>query len=383
MILSACTLCAQPILILKSSVYSDVDWALRAENRFDVSNSPSADFHWTISNDAIHAKGFTENNKQTLHINTNLRALYSHTDAFRLAASYRNISYGSAEILPLYPSWSSLQYKRRMQHWGGIEGTGSIGALNINASGSIKALYLTPYMIDPADFELKPQSNDTYQDVYANLLLGINVLGSVDVYAGIDYKDALYTDNNEFGISNVMLGSKVRIQASDIGQLLLTAHLTHREGEPVSAEKANLLHSKARYQHRFNPDLSGFITLENNMCVDNEASALYLVSNYARVQLRYNMPWDAESTSYLTGGFKYSPENDANALFADSELRVMGNVYARLGCNVTLDRYQHYTGAMCYRFSSINEIALAYHHREFSSRPGKTDYWGLETKLYW
>lgn len=373
----------QTLASLKTEVYADADWNLRAENHLDISFPQGKHLQWDLSSDFIRAVGFTDNQIQDTHNHTTIGMTYIPYTRLTLGTEYRNIVFGDADILPLYPTWSNMQYKRHMQHWAHVNVSGSWSVLAWKLNGAFKSLDLTPYLIDPVDFELKPQADDSYQDVYSSANIGWSVGPNVLLHAGLDIKESLFADSGAYDFNVFELGCNFQTDIGNAGMLSADISVTHRDGKDVNPQTQNLIHSQIRYKHNLVSGLSGFITFENNSCMDAELSEVYLISNYVRAQLRYTMPWDEQSLSYITSGYKYSPENNANAVFADAEAYLGLGVMTRLGFSHIPDRFNHLQASLAYRFSAVNDVGLVYHHREVIARPGKTDYWGLETKLYW
>jgi len=384
LLLFACLdlLSAQPGFMLDSGFYLDDDLDLKVSNRIGVYGQFGSGFDWELESDLRRAVG---QSGPRLHeyIHT-AQAEVGHKSAlgnFRVA--YANTIYGEPELMGLYPAWMPVAvYKRLMAQQGYLSASSSHEAWSLDAGALYRYLRVEPWQLDFSDFQFYPQPRTGFADLYGDARLSWQAGQDLSFYAAVHLKAGFYDENDPYDYNAVKLGSDLHIKPWARGRLDAGFAVSHREGDAIDAPRANLVQTRLRYQHSLMPSLNGFITWENNTCFDDSLSALYLISNYLRPQLVYSLDYDGTGMSFLRLGAKYSPENDANAIFGDAEARIWKGLYAGLGYGNIPDRMEQYSSALLYRFWG-SEAGLRYQHREFKIYPGKTDYWGVETRLYW
>lgn len=328
-------------------------------------------------------------NQKAWHI-TDLTAAYDR-GPLELRAEYQNIRFTSPTLLQMYPALDPNEYqKRRMQHLGTFSAAYETRRLELGAHAQYKYLRNTPYLAqlnDVWEIEMVEQDNAGYSDVYFGTDLGGKLLPNLTLGLGADYKDALQADSGLYRLTNLKAGLAADYQIPAGVQMNASFELTNRDGPSVPDQKRNLLHTRLRLQKRLSPALSGFIVYENRSCADSKLGSYRLISNYLRGQLRFTFPWDPSASSYLVAGAKCSPENKADAIFAEADHKLVGRLIAGAAANLQPDHLSLYTAKLSYYFLPASEIHLQYYFRDGNSDTvggkGNRSYLGLGSSLYW
>ena len=375
-------LLAQPRLSMDAGLYLDDELELKARNRISATGSFGQGWNWELQSDLHRSRGQSAAQLEELtHAGKAELGYQSGLGTYRLG--YTHSVFGESSLLGLYPAWMpALNYKRLMAHQASFSSHNAYDDWSLDAYGIYRHLRVEPYSFDFGDFQFHPQDPEGYSDAFGGAKLSWDASNAVKIYTAMEIKAGFHAEEDPYDYSTVTLGCEGLYKPLPQGRLEGSVQISHRDGDAIDAPKANLVRARLRYQHTFMPGLSGFITWENNTCFADSLSALYLISNYLRPQLVYTLDYDPSGMSYLRLGGKYSPENEASAVFGDGEARLWKGLYASLGAGLIPERLEQYSSALLYRFSS-SELGIRYLHREFIIYPGKTDYWGVETRLYW
>lgn len=375
-------LAAQPRFALNTGLFTDEDWEPRIHNRLSVNGSLGRQLDWELESDLYRSQGLSGPQQQVLSHDARASLAY-RMSSLRLKAQYANTLYDDSVLMGLYPVWMPFNtYERRMAHQGSMTAGWELGAISIDASGIYRYLRAKPWMLDMSDFQLYPQDPEGFSDLYASGEVGYRIGSDIRVLVAYDHKQGFYSEDATYDMNSVKLGCEASVKPLENGRLEGSVAVSHRSAEAIDDPRANLVKARLRYQHRLLPNLSGFLSWENNSCFDDDLGAIYLISNYLRGQCVYTLDYDASASSYLRLGGKYSPENDASAVFADAEAKLVKGLYAGVGTMLIPERLEQYHGSLGYRLGSA-ELGLRYQHREFKIYPGKTDLWGLETRVWW
>ncbi len=301
---------------------------------------------------------------------------------WELEAGYRNLFFGSPDTLGLYPDWKPfVAQERTLQHQATLIAGYKTPFLTASSHAQFKYLRYRPWELDLNTFELVPGPREGVGDVYYGLGLQTPPVGGISAHLALDRHQALSTEI--YGLDQFNGGLDAEYRLGTYGWFSGSVNWTWRQGEGVPDQKRHLLQSTLRYQQRFTPDLAGFVYLVNNSCLDAGFNGLYLVSNYLRAQLKYSLPTDPSTSSYLLAGGKFSPENSASALFAETELRVWKSVYAGGGVNFQPGRQFTLSGKLGYFFNPTSELRLLYSHRANTLLNYSSDFIGLGSSLHW
>ncbi len=322
-------------------------------------------------------------NVQKLWHNGDLGMKFTDGD-LRLKAEYRNLAFGASTLLGLYPQWNpTLSQKRLTQHQGTLKAAYALPFLQMEAYAQGKHLRYTPYVFNPNTFELEKQATDGVTDVYTGLSVQAPVFKGVTVHAGADYKDGLFDESGNYRLTDLNAGLAAEYKILPDASLSGSFDWTYRDGDAIGKGRRNHLQSVMRYQHRLTYSISGYLIYVNNSVLSGNFGQLRLVSNYLRGQLQFCFPLDPSGASYILAGGKYSPENKADAYFAETDYRVWKNLYTGGALNWQPDRQTLYTGKLSYYYTPVNELHISYTHLDNELKGYGADYIGLGSSIRW
>lgn len=389
-LLLSCVLAAQSEFTLHSEIgllQDSVDTGSAAYNKLDWNLLLAPYLELEASAD-LNAKSLTiAPNIQKLWHNASFGASFQ-TAGFRAHAAYHNLAFGNSQLLSLYPDWDPLLSQERLtQHQGTFVAGYSAPFLQTEAYAQTKHLRYTPYLaelnMETFEMDLVQQPNTGVSDQYYGLRLAAPIIKGLSANLAADYKDGSFASAGEYRLTGLTAGLTADYKLLAQSTLSAAFNWTNRTGLAVPKEKRNLLECSLRYQQRISPDLAGYLLYINNSCLDSGLDTLSVVSNYLRAQLQYSFPSDPSGGSYLLFGAKYSPENKADAYFASTDYRVIGNLYTGVAVNFQPERQTTWSGKIGYYYTPVNELHLQYSHRENSFLDFETDYIGFGSSLYW
>ncbi len=343
--------------------------------------SPSLDLR--LSSD-LHAtdRPLAPTTQKLWHI-AELEARY-HSAPLQIRAGYRNLAFGSSQLLGLYPAWVPAQsQKRLLEHQAGLAANWDTEILQAAAYAQAKHLRYTPYELDLETFELLAGENTGVTDLYSGLNLQLSLPGGLSARVALDHKDGIFADAGIYRLTNIKAGLAATIDPLPASTLSASFDVTNRQGDAIPHGRRNLLETRLRYRHRFNDTLAGYLLWINNSCLNGDLNRVRLVSNYLRAQLKYSFVSDPSGGSYVIVGAKYSPENEADAWFASGDYRLWNRLYSGLEINCQPGRALGYGARLSYYYIPVNEIYLRYLRSENEILNTRADYWGLGTSLYW
>lgn len=389
-LLLTCVLAAQSEFTLQNGIgllndthehgyflYNKLDWNHRLTPYLDL--EASADLNANSLGIAPNIQKLWHNGK----LGTTLQ-----TAGLRIHAAYRNLAFGNSQLLSLYPDWDPLLSQERItQHQGTIVAGYSAPFLQTEVYAQTKHLSYTPYLatlnMETFEMELVQQPNTGVTDQYYGLKLAAPIIQGLSANLSAAYKDGIFASDGEYRLTGLTAGLAADYKVLAQANLSAAFNWTNRTGLAIEKQKRNLLETSIRYQHRISTGLAGYLLYINNTCVDSGLDTLSVVSNYLRAQLQYSFPSDSSGGSYLLLGGKYSPENKADAYFASTDYRLIGNLYTGAALNFQPDRQTTWSGKIGYYYTPVNELHLQYVHRKNSVLEFETDYIGFGSSIYW
>jgi hypothetical protein len=303
------------------------------------------------------------------------------TAPFNISAAYRNLLFGSPARAQLFPTWDPLtEFDRNLQHQTTLKADWNN---TVSLYGMHKHLRVIPYTFDFDIGQIVMGDEQGLDDLYAGIGTTWRPSRNWTLGLGADYKDGTFATGEQYEVASYRGSVQCEYPFSQNSGVSGSIVVEHRDGDFADAQRSNVLRSRVRVQHRIINDLSAVLVWENNSCFDDQFSALRLMSNYFRVQSVFNLGYDVSAGSYLLGGIKVSPENDASAMFAEAECLIGYNVYAGTGLQVIPDRQNTYTASLSRKFLKNHELSLEYNRAEDLKTDIQKDYFGLSTGFWW
>lgn len=345
--------------------------ALAAPNtRISVRN----DLYALGKNRGNHAQGFYDR----------LRVSGLHRQAgWKLGAGAAATLYGDPDQLAMYPEWQPLAVQEKSN---GISTYLSFGKelsrFELSGHAQLNSLSMDTAEFSFDDFGFHDTGRISRSDYHGGALLQADFGKGFGAFAGLDHQDS-DAESKRFRLSGTKLGMQhyARINRQFALESLLMWQ--HREAEALPGYKRNIYVSDLRLRMNLSPDLKGYVQFINRSCSDAQLSQLWLISNYLRGQLKYSFYYDESAASYLSLGALYSPQNEADAVFAESDLRLHGPFYAGAGINLRPNRQTELCGKLSYHLSPSGELNLQHRYRKNEVDSWKLSYTGLGLSLYY
>ena len=310
-----------------------------------------------------------------------LAALDWQKGTLALKAAYRNISFGDAAPLQLYPNWApTTEYRRKTQHQAALAADWRD---NVRGWVMYKRLNALPYTLDFNTFELVQGEETGLEDLYGGLGLAWKPSENWKLAVGADHKDGTFVRDDLFRVTKLTASAEAQYSLDYGSRLEGSLAVEHREAGFADSQRENVLRTRLRLQKRVTSELSSLLVWENNSCFDNKFHALRLISNYLRLQAVLNLPYDPAAASYILGGVKYSPENDASALFAETDCLIGWHSYAGCGAQIIPERQSILKGWLSHRFWKNQEVRLGYSRVENLANSAHTDQVGVSAAFWW
>jgi len=353
-------------------------WML--QNRMGWERAISADLSLALDSDLRWTDHYLENDPQKAWHSGNA-ALKWHNGPFTVKAAYRNTFYGSSAQAQLFPQWNPLtEYKKSLQHQSAVAADWDE---TIDVYAMHKHLRATPYTFDFGTWQFVEGQEDGLDDVYAGIGAAWKPSQHLKLLLGTEYKDGNFATDGQYQITTLTAGAETNYSLSYGSRVDGSLRVEHREGDFADTQRANVLRTRIRVQKRIINDLAAMLVWENNACFDNGFSALRLISNYLRAQAVFNLGYDAEAASFLSGGFKYSPENEATAVFGETDCLIGFHTYAGAGAQWIPERQSTLRASLTHRFMKNQDVRLSYTRVNNLETPSHTDYLGISTGFWW
>lgn len=357
------------------------------KDHVSVSYPISAKLLWEADNDLVRRDYKSENQNQRLY--NSLQSSLTYTSNSRFAkASLRNTLFGDATALSFYPTTQALRdYEREMQNNAYLVLGNKIGKVKLRADGMLKALQTKrwEYELDLETFELERNriADATIMDWNAGITAVFQSESGMEVFASYrksehdrDEQNAKQMQSSELGLAY----SKKLFYLADIDAAFAWQN---RQSDIIARERSNLYNSNFRIRSNISEQLGFSISYANHLCSDSQLNEILLISNYLRTHLKYSLDYDDSGASYLLAGAKYSPENDADAVFTDMELKLFQPFWLGAGFTINQDIFVEYNARSMYRLGVYNAISLNYRYRENIADPGLWRYIGIGVDYYY
>ena len=306
------------------------------------------------------------------------------TSGLDVKAEYQNTLYGSSLLMGLYPDWEPLTSQERlMQHQGTLVAAYDAGIVTAEAYGRLKHLRYTPYVLDMSTFELVQQPNTGINDVYYGLQLRAPIIKGLNATLSANHQDGAYAPLDQYLMTTAKAGLDADFTVGTNSHFAAAVNWTYRDATSIVDDRRNIVQAQIRYQQRFSSALSGYVHFVNNAYVNEQLDEVFLLSYYLRAQAQYSFAADPSGGSFLLLGAKYSPENQADAFFAETDYRVWNKLYTGAAVSIQPDQITAYTGKLSFYYDALNDVHILYTHRDNTHKNTETDYLGLGTSFYW
>lgn len=308
---------------------------------------------------------------QSKYLNTALSAKFK-AKHIHATGIYRNTLYGDPQRLNLYPLWDqgAFDYRNRHQHQCILAVGTDLSPVKADMYLIGKALYSTPteYVFDPETFEITPMERPlkSHEDVYSGAAISVTPLPELQLSAGADFKQANFDASDLYSVNSLNLQAASEINLLSNTQISGIALWQSRQGDNLPLETRNLFTGQLRLQQRISNQMNGFISFISNTCADSKLDNLYLISNQVRAQVKYTALYDDTQDSYLLLGGKFSPQHDANALFAEAQSQIITGLYTSAGITYQPDLPDLYQGKISWYYTPVSTLYLSY----FKTIPG-------------
>lgn len=350
---------------------------------FSMATQTSSGFRIGVRNDLTATSGFQGNYNQAFYDRFRVSARALH-DSWNIGAAASVTMFGDPDELALFPQWQALVMQEKLSRSStSLHASKSLSRLQIDGRLIYNNLAVDTSEFNFADFSFSDTGVKNISDFHGAASLSAELAKGLTLNAGFDYQDGFNDAPQQIRLTRTNLGVYHQARLNHLFALESRWQWQHRDSDALSPERANLYVSDFRLRLNLSPQLKGFVQYSNRSCSDNQLSELWLISNYLRAQLKHSFFFDENAASYLSLGAIYSPENQADAVFADTDLRVWGPWYAGAGINLRLDRQSEYLGKITHRFSSASELNLQFRHQKNKVDRWNTNYAGLGINLYY
>lgn len=305
-------------------------------------------------------------------------------DNWRLGAGAAATIFGDPDQLSMYPEWQPLALQEKRNHVSAYTSFGKdISRFEIGGHLMLNTLSMDTSEFSFEDFSFQSTGRKSLTDYHGGAVLKAKLGKGLSLLAGLDHQDGDLDAPRLFRMTGTKLGmahqTRINRQFAIESQLLWQ----HRESTALPSFKSNVYVSDLRLRMNLCPELIGFVQYTNRSCSDNRLSQLWMISNYLRGQLKYSFYYDESAASYLSLGALYSPENEADAIFADTDIKVYGPWYAGAGINLRTERQRDIHGKLSYHIGSTTELNLQYRYRKNEVDNWRMNYAGLGLSMYY
>ncbi len=357
------------------------------KDHLSLSYPVSSTLRWSFENDLLRRDYKVEDQTQRLYNSLATSISYNRDGSFAKAA-YRNTLFGDATGMNLYPVTQALrEYDKEMQNNFYLALGQSLGILNLRAETMLKGMTAKrwEYELDMDTFELNRNriSDTTFLDWNAGLQALLRTESGVWVYAGYQHSGHDRDEATTTPMRSSELGLGYNIKLANVADLDANIDWQHRQSGIIASERTNLYNSHVRLRGQLTPQLSLSLSYANHLCSDAKAREILLISNYLRTVLKYSLAYDAGGSSYLLAGAKYSPENDADAIFTDLDLKLINALWVGCGLLWSPENFVEYNASTAYRLGVYNALRINYRYRENTADSGLWRYIGIGVDYYY
>lgn len=301
-------------------------------------------------------------------------------------AAYRNLTFGTAESLPLYQEWrSDLELERKMQHQTQVEAIGTFHGLDLTAFGIHKHLNTSPteYVLNFETLEMdavqKPDRG--FDDIYYGLQATYKVTPNFSLKAGTDIQQANFTSDTIYNINTVAMGAQMQLEPLSNTRVNASFDWKNRDGDNLEPVTRNMFYTSLRLQQSLGMNINGFISLLNTSCSDDRLSEVYLISNQIRSHVQYHFGYDPNQASYINAGIKMSPEFRTNTYFSEAQFRMLNHLYAMVNFKRIERSLNNYQAKLSYYINPFSECFLQYLVSDPDNSANALNYLGVGTSI--
>lgn len=317
---------------------------------------------------------FEQNSKQKFYDHLRISSSYDD-DKLAYGLSYYGSFLGSSEPLyinfdPMASPW--VRYRRKSVHQGNIDLGYRLGRFQVLLDNNLRLAVAEPEQVfgDPVE-DIDKLLFDSYHQAQLSFELPLGL----ELQTGFQYKhhhpDTEITggilDNEAYSAD---LGLFYEADPNPQSSISLSCLYQHQDWDAMQDYYANQLTTEMRFRYSLLPNLSGFVNIINRSCFAEPGEEIYLISNYARLQLVYTLDYDPEIHSFLMLGTKIRPENkdafhpDTSAYFAKFNLLTLKDIYLSGSVNYAPEIQSEYTANLSYTIDSISNIFVGYRGRQ-------------------
>ena len=112
-------------------------------------------------------------------------------------------------------------------------------------------------------------------------------------------------------------------------------------------------------------------SIYSRFCFDTTSKRFLRISNQLRVQAKYSYQTNKIHSSFVTTGFKISPENSANSIFAEVNQNILRTLYGSAFTRFAFKRYVNISEKIEYFFSAEKSIWIKHDFTHFRKEPSE------------
>ncbi len=312
-----------------------------------------------LKDDLVWSDYILSGNKQKLY--NRLALLHRwHNHGFTVRSSYYGTAFDNAEMtdINLNPNAVNfIKYRNRFMHQANVAGKYETGFFALSTYAYGRRMYSDPTLVYSETPVVLEKVND---DLYAGAEVVMNLPQDIFCNIGIDLKQ--HIDGSYFDRTTTHVG--IGIEKDWYKVLSLSAATTlYNSNQPDYRDiLTNQVVSELRLGHHILPELAGFVSYINRSCFAEPGADIYLLANYLRAHLQYNMPYDLSAGSYILAGVKSRPENldafhpDNTAYFVETDFKLGCGLYLGGNMNLMKEYRDEYSGKLTYHFNPISEM---------------------------
>lgn len=373
---------------LQSSIYSadtGNKTAFVSSSRMDVEYNVLPFWQLRLGSKAETSDFAIDSFPQNRWVNSYLAMSYA-SDVLKAEAGYRNLLFGAAQDLQLYPNWNpGMDFRRNAQHQLMLRLEGDYNGLKLNAYAATKHLYANPieYIYDFVTDTNTPNvlASRSLDELYAGAEIGYRLHPVIMLGGGYEHKQSNFPDSDVYDSAAYYLYSQAEYMLYPGSRISGSINWKHNSGDAVRDETRNQYISSVRYQQSLGFGLNGFVSFINNSCSDDKLAQLWQVSNYIRSHIQYHFAFDPAGASYVMAGAVIIPEKESETLFAESSMRLIGNVYGNAGYSHRKDIASNYQIKLSYFLNQFSECYLQSSFKDPASNADLQSYYGLGVSI--
>lgn len=334
-------------------------------------------------NDWVMRDAIRAGNIQGLYNRTRLRGFYNHK-SFKLGMGTSATIYNASDSLNFYPQWTPLTvYSKRNRLSAFAKAGKQLSLFDIHGEVLYDKISMDASEFSWQEFALVPAGRKSMADYRAELSVTANLGKGLSVLMAADYKDTIDEETDLFRMNNLSLGLGYQHRLSQMVAVESKLNWQNRQSKAIDEQRRNRYETNLRMRLNLSPSLIGFIHYINLSCSDDELSELLLISNHVKTYMKYSFSYDESAASYFGIGGKYSPNNKASSVSAETDFRLTGPFYAGAKVGLRQRKQEEYALSFSYHFSGFNNLQLLYKYRKNPFDNWRYSYAGVGLSLYY